>query len=296
MRDDLAQRVQRKVAEVLLAARDIRHKLHACPELADREHQTRRLIAEALAETALDVWQPLLGTDFIGELTGGAGGPGILLRADIDALPIAEAADRPYASGNPGRMHACGHDGHTAMLIAAAWVLDSLRDELPGNVRFVFQPGEELAASGAKLVEAGCCRGVQAAYAIHGWPGLPAGCVSTRPGPLTAAAAFLAATFRGKGCHGSQPASGINPIPIAAAAVAKLKRLHDRVNAADGSVVSVCLFRAGANDNIIPDTAEIRGTVRYLRKARGRQLERSIRRAVEAAARGTGASVELGLD
>jgi len=151
--------------------------------------------------------------DVIGDLRCGGEGT-ICLRADIDALPMAEETGLPYKSTIDGMMHACGHDGHTAMLVGAALVLDSLGDELPNNVRFVFQPGEELACAGRELVQLGACDGCHAAYAIHAWPGLPVGAVSTREGPLFASSSHFEITVKGKGCHGALPEKGRTRFPL----------------------------------------------------------------------------------
>ncbi len=285
-------RLRALIAEVLPQVRDLRRDLHAHPEIAMKEHGTRQRIAEALAGLPLSVWPPLLGTDFIAELPGRSART-IVLRADMDALPIAEEGKAPWRSQHSGMMHACGHDGHSAILAGAAMVLARLRGELGCTVRFVFQPGEEVQATGRDLVAAGCCRDAAAAYALHGSPGLAVGQVKCREGVFLAAADFFRAELIGKGCHGATPHKGINPIPICSDAVGRLLDLHRRVNERDGCVVTVCSFHAGESSNTVPDTAAIEGTVRYFSKAQGDELEAAITGAVEAAAARGGARVKF---
>ncbi|HUU60310.1 MAG TPA: M20 family metallopeptidase [Phycisphaerae bacterium] len=295
MNKNVLQLLRARVRDVIPAVTELRRRIHAHPELALQETRTRAAVQQALRGTGLEVWEPLLGTDFIGELRG-AGRGTICLRADMDALPLEEKTAVPYRSSIPGRMHACGHDGHTAVLVGACLVLDALREHLPVSVRFVFQPGEELVAAGATLVQRGACRGADAAFALHAEPGLPVGCLSAREGTMNAAADVFQVEFVGRGCHGAMPEKGLNPIPIAADAVARLYELHKSANGQDGSVVTVCAIRGGTNDNVIPDAATIQGTVRYLVKERGDELQASVQSAVTAAAEGTGAEVRISYD
>lgn len=288
----IVDHVRAEIAQVLPAVRALRRDLHAHPEIAMKEAGTRGRIAAALADCGLDVWAPLLGTDFIAEIPG-RDKRTIVLRADIDALPICEEGTPPWRSQHAGFMHACGHDGHTAILVGTARVLDRLRGSLPCGVRFVFQPGEEVEATGKDLVEAGCCRGAAAAYALHASPGLPLGHVRCREGVFMAAADFFRAQFVGKGCHGATPHKGLNPIPIASDAVGRLLSLHQRANAQDGCVVTVCSFAAGESSNTVPDTAAIEGTVRYFSTAQGEDLQRDIGDACQAAAAAGGARLNL---
>jgi len=291
----LAGRLKTIVAAELADIRRLRHELHRRPGLAFQEHEARRLVAESLAGLDLAVWPPLMQTDFIAELRAAEVGRTICFRADMDALPIDEETSVPHSSQVPDVTHACGHDGHMAALVGAARALTTLREHLGVNVRFVFQPGEEAVAGGRTLVDLGCCRDVEAAYALHGWPGLPVGQIGSRPGALFAAAGFFRVEFVGKGCHGSAPQQGANPIPVAADAIRRLEHLHERVNRADGSVVSVCTVSAGNASNIIPDAAVIEGTVRYLSDKHGRQIEQGLRLAIDAASGQTGVRADLQL-
>lgn len=277
--DDLNQRLQAEIDAILPAVIDLRHRIHAEPEIGFAEHATRAKLADFLAAGGLPMRPPMLETDIIAELPG-ASSTVLALRADIDALPIHEQSGAPYASRVPGMMHACGHDGHCSMLAGAARVLAKLRDDLPVGVRFVFQPAEEMVAGGAQLIAAGACEGAVAAYALHGWPGLPLGSVSCKPGALFAAADFYRVTVHGKGGHAAMPLQSHNPnIPLARIALA-IQAVHDRVFAETGAVISVSSIRGGEASNVIPDSATIEGTIRYLDPKEGDALQELIRAAV----------------
>ena len=255
------------------------------------EHKTRAKVAEALAGTSLAIWEPLLGTDLVADLPGGGNGR-VLLRADMDALPIREETNAEWRSKYEGVMHACGHDGHTAILTGTALVLDAMKECLNSSVRFVFQPGEELVCAGKDLVERGVMDGVDAAFALHAWPGIPEAAIGCRPGPMFAAADHFAATFRGRGAHGAMPETGNNPIPPAAEFALGLQELHYRENPKDGSVISVCCFHAGNSSNIIPENAEVEGTLRYLNVERGDELVGAITELARSSASRSGIEVE----
>jgi amidohydrolase len=294
MHDKIVALVRSRIQSLLPQITEFRHRLHADPEIGLDTRRTGEKIREALKNTAIAFRPPLLGHDVVGDL--GDGPHRVLLRADMDALPIQELADHPYKSTNPGRMHACGHDGHMAMLVGAALVLDSLREHLNIGVRFAFQPGEEVICAGKTFVERGVCDGCDAAYAIHGWPGLPVGCITSRPGPLFAAGAHFTIELTGRGCHGALPERGNNPIPPAARVISELAKMHAEVNARDGSVVSVCSFQAGDSSNVIPDTATILGTFRYLDPTVGSDLQARISKTVGDVAKEAGLTSNIDLD
>lgn len=291
----LLDALQAAVDRCLPAARALRQALHACPEIALKERRTRELLARALGTLPLRVATPLLGTDLVATLDAGARRT-VGLRADMDALPIREETGKPYQSAIPGMMHACGHDGHVACVAGAAMTLCDLRDRLDVNVRFIFQPGEEAVGAGYDLVEKGVCDGLAEVYALHANPSYPVGHVASRPGPLLAAAGFFEMEFRGVGCHGATPQAGRNPIPAASAVVARLEELHRRLNRSRGMVVSVCRLAAGTMNNVIPDTARVGGTFRYLEAADGTAVQKAIREAAEEAARDAGVQAKVELD
>ncbi|MFH0919823.1 MAG: M20 family metallopeptidase [Fibrobacterota bacterium] len=289
MNDALLTRLKAHISPLIPRIREFRRDLHSEPEIGLMEYKTHKKIRKALAETSLSFWEPLLGTDVIAELKGKSSRT-VCLRADIDALPVEEKTGLPYASRIQGMMHACGHDGHTAILTGAALALNALKEELPVSVRFIFQPGEEKICAGRTLVERGACDDTEAAYALHAWPGLPVGTVSCRKGPIFAAGAGYKIEFLGKGGHGAMPEAARNPIPAVARAVDQLLALHRKVNPMDHSVVTPCVMHAGTLANIIPESAVLEGTFRYLSTERGDQLEETIRGIAASVAQAEGIS------
>ncbi len=292
MDGELLHELRQEVGRVLPEVTELRRRLHAEPELYPKELKTRAQLAAALAGTSLKIQDPLLGTDLIGELPGRSDRT-IVLRADLDALPIMEESAKDYQSTAPGVMHACGHDGHAAMLAGAVKVLDRLRAYLPVTVRFVFQPGEEMGCGGERLVKLGACDGAAAAFALHGWPGLPVGTISARAGVMCAAADFYGLEFRGRGGHAALPGQTVNPIPAAARMAGEIQALHDELNAACGAVVTVSSFHAGTAANLIPDTALLEGTVRYLEEGFGDQVARRLAELVQQTINRTKVKAEL---
>jgi len=244
----------------------IRHRIHEKPELALKEYETSRLVRTVLSETDVVLLDSLIETDVVALLNEETSGGNVTLRADMDALPLCEKTGLFYESKNDGVMHACGHDGHTAMLIGAALVLNKIRNHLPGSVRFVFQPGEEVRAAGRDLVARGILDKPRpdGIIALHSWAGITAGCIASRPGPIMAAGDFFRVTVTGRGGHGSKPNQAINPITTAARIVEAFSDIAATVASPhEPVVITVCRFDAGRNANVIPETAEIEGTVRY---------------------------------
>jgi amidohydrolase len=241
-----------------------RRHLHAHPELSFEEVETSRFVEETLrAFGGLDVERPT-PTSVVAHLRGRPGGKVLALRADMDALPIHEENDVPYASTRPGVMHACAHDAHTAILLGAARILTERRDELAGEVRFVFQHAEELPPGGAQeLVDAGVMDGVDAVIGIHLFSSVPVGQVAAQPGPLLAIADTFRIEVHGRGGHAASPHETVDPIVIAAQVVTNLQHLVSRtVDPLDQGVVSVTRISGGTAKNVIPETVELIGTVR----------------------------------
>jgi amidohydrolase len=252
----------------------IRHDLHAHPELGYDEHRTSGVVLKELERIGVEAVGGLAGgTGVLGHLPGEAD-RAVALRADMDALPILEETGLPYASTNEGLMHACGHDGHTTMLLGAARILAiiSTKQRLPRPVVFTFQPAEEGGAGGKRMVEDGCLTGtrtggapVSRMFGLHGWPQLPLGTVGTRVGPLMAAADEFRLTITGDGCHAAMPHLGHDPVLAGSAFVQAVQQIASRnTDPLDASVVSVTQFHAGTTHNIIPDAAELTGTFRTL--------------------------------
>jgi hippurate hydrolase len=272
----------------------LRRDLHANPELAFEERRTADAVAEFLQETGLEVTRGLARTGVVGTLRAGNGRDAIALRADMDALPLQELNEIPHRSRHAGRMHACGHDGHVAMLLGAASALATTRS-FSGTVHFVFQPAEEMAGGGRAMIEDGLFERfpVEAAFALHNWPGLDVGHFAARPGPTMAGADLFEIRIRGRGAHAAMPHQGRDVILAGAALVQALQSLVARnVDPQDAAVVSVTRFQAGHGDNVLPDEAVLGGTVRML-DADVRELMRT---GLERVCNGVGAAHDVAVD
>jgi len=243
-----------------------RRRLHAQPELSMVEHETAAFVAGRLHELGLDEVRTGIGiTGVLGTLTGGKPGPVTLLRADMDALPITEVVDVPYKSTRPGVMHACGHDGHVAILLAAARTLAERRAEVPGTLVFCFQPGEEGYAGAKKMIDDGALENphVDRTFALHLFSGLDVGKIGVRDGAFFASADEFDLTIRGKGGHGAMPQLAVDPVAAGAYLVTMLQTIVSReIAPKDPAVVTVGQFVSGTTFNVIPDEAKMKGTVR----------------------------------
>jgi amidohydrolase len=241
-----------------------RRHLHAHPELSFEEVETSRFVEETLRSfDGFELERPT-PTSVVARLRGGRPGKVLALRADMDALPIQEETGLPFASLRPGVMHACGHDSHTAILLASAQALSERRDRLGGEVRFLFQHAEEKPPGGARqLVEAGALEGVDAVVGIHLFADEPVGTISVPAGPRTAAADTFSIEIRGAGGHAALPHETVDSVVVAAQVVTNLQQIVSReVDPIKSAVVSVTRFHAGTADNIIPEVVELGGTVR----------------------------------
>ncbi len=259
-----------------------RRYLHANPELSFQEHETSAFVEETLRSFGgLEIERPT-PTSVLARLRGERAGKVVALRADLDALPIHEENDISYASTRPGVMHACGHDGHTAMLLAAAAALVERRDQLAGEVRFVFQHAEELPPGGAEaLVAAGVVDGADLVVGIHLNSGLASGSVSVLAGAVTAAADLFTLEITGRGGHGAMPHETVDAIAVAAQVIANLQHVVSReTDPFDSAVVSVTTVHAGTAKNVIPGAVKLGGTVRTLSAARRNEVRDAIERVV----------------
>lgn len=258
-----------KDTEILSAASlagrltEIRRELHRYPELSHEEFETTARIKRWLEADGIRIAGYPLRTGVVAEVGGLHGGPVVALRADIDALPIQEETGLPFASTIPGRMHACGHDFHTAALLGAASLLKQREDELQGTVRLLFQPAEEKASGARKVVESGALDGVRAVFGLHNKPDLPVGEIGIKGGPLMAAADGFTVEVAGEGTHAAVPEAGIDPIVIASHIVTALQSIVSRsIGALDSAVVSVTKLHSGTVWNVIPEKAVLEGTTR----------------------------------
>jgi len=243
----------------------LRRDFHAHPELGMNEHRTSQIIENYLNGLGIPT-KRYLGTGVVGVLTGGRPGKTVMLRSDIDALPIEEQTGLPFASQNPGVMHACGHDGHTAIQLITAKILAQHREELSGTVVFLFQPNEEDA--GAELmIQAGALEDPKpdAVFGLHLWPRIPSGKVGIIPGPLMASAYYFKVVIHGKGGHGGHPDRAINPINAATHALGAIQTmLSAEFNAIYPTIITVCKIHAGSKNIVIPETLEFEGSIRCL--------------------------------
>jgi len=264
-----------------------RRDLHTHPELRYQEHRTAAQVAKLLAAWGIEVHTGIATTGVVGVLRGSSdSGRSIGLRADMDALPMTEATGLPYASTTPGVMHACGHDGHTTMLLGAAKYLAETRN-FDGTVHFIFQPAEEGGAGAKLMMDEGLfarfpCDSV---YGMHNDPSLPIGEADIRDDVMMAASDTFSITVRGKGGHAARPHGGIDPIVVGAQIVGALQTIvARRVDPLESAVISTTQFHAGTASNIIPDEAVLNGTVRTLNPAVQDLVEATMRRVVEATA------------
>src|SRR5258708_3661887 len=278
-----------------------RHDIHAHPELLYDVHRTAATVAAQLNAFGCDEVVPGIGrTGVVGVIKGNRPGGSrkvIALRADMDALPLQEANDLPYKSTVPGKMHACGHDGHTAMLLGAAKYLAETRN-FAGTAVVIFQPAEEGGAGGLAMVRDGLMDrfGIEEVYGMHNFPGLPAGEFSIRSGPIMASTDNVTIDIEGVGGHAARPHLAVDPILVGAQLINQLQSIVSRnVDPLDAAVISICTFQSGNADNVIPQTARLRGTARSLKPEVRDLLGKRLHEVVEATGKVYGATAKLNL-
>ncbi len=274
---------------------EIRRHLHAHPELSGQEHQTSAYIAGVLSSCGLNVKEAVGKTGVVGELAGSGKDPRTLaIRTDMDALPIQEYSQLEFASVNPGIMHACGHDVHSTLGMGAAMVLSQLPESLPGNVRFLFQPAEEIAQGAKWMVEDGVTEGINAIYGVHVFPSIPARRVGIRYGALTSAADELEITIQGESGHGARPHQAIDAIWIAAQEITDLQQAISRTqNPLHPIVLSIGQIEGGRAHNVIADRVKMIGTVRSLHPESHANLPQWITNIVEGVCQVYGAKCQV---
>ena len=272
-----------------------RHDLHQHPEIGLQEHRTSGVIQAKLREFGVDEIHVMAGTGVVGVIRGQAGADAIGLRADIDALPIHEETGKPYASQTPGVMHACGHDGHTAMLLGAAKYLAETR-RFAGTVYVIFQPAEENKGGGRIMVEEGLFTRfpMRQVYGMHNWPLAPAGEFLWRTGPVMAAVADFDITVIGRGAHGAQPHKSVDPVVISAAIIQAVQSIVARnVDPMEQGVLTIGSINGGVARNVIPERIIMTGTARWFKDSVGQQLEDGLHRLATSIAEGYGATAEI---
>ena len=264
----------------------LRRDIHAHPELCFEEVRTADLVAAKLTQWGIPLHRGMGKTGVVGIVhgrDGGACGRGVGLRADMDALPMQEFNTFAHASQAPGKMHACGHDGHTAMLLAAAQYLASHRD-FDGTVYLIFQPAEEGGGGARVMMDDGLFTRfpMEAVFGMHNWPGMPAGTMAVSAGPVMASTSEFKITIRGKGSHAAMPHMGIDPVPIACQVVQGFQSIVSRnKKPLDAGVISVTMIHAGEASNVVPDACELQGTVRTFTTELLDLIERRMRQVAE---------------
>lgn len=284
--------IRPETAEDFLA---LRRFLHTRPELAYAEHETSALVATYLRDWGFEVETGIGGTGVVGSLTAGSGERVVGIRADMDALPIEEATGLDYASVNPGKMHACGHDGHTTILLSAARALAVSRN-FSGTVRLIFQPAEEIGGGARTMINDGLFERfpVDAVFGLHNWPGIAAGQFAFLEGPAMASVDRAVIRIQGKGGHGAKPHLTIDPVVVAASLVLALQTVVSRnVDPLQAAVVTVGSIHGGSLPNVIPDSVELQLTVRSFDETVRQSIRERITALVHAHVASYGASADL---
>ncbi len=274
----------------------LRRRIHEEPELGFDTEKTAQKVLDAIGDLPLEIQTSVAQNGIVATLHGTESGPTVGLRADMDALPIHEETGLPFASKIDGKMHACGHDAHTSMLVGAARTLcqEHLRERLRGTVRFYFQPAEEGGGGGRVMVEEGALEGVDSVFALHLWPGLELGKAATKPGPAMAAADAFEMEIRGRGGHGAMPHLTTDAVAMAAQIVTALQTIVSReVDPVEPAVLTVGQIGAGTAFNIIPEVARIAGTVRTMSGDLRERMPRRIEDLARGITRGMGGDIEL---
>ncbi|WP_084709638.1 M20 metallopeptidase family protein [Rubrobacter aplysinae] len=285
--------IRERSGEAMVA---LRRDIHREPELGFGTEKTARKVVDALEGLPLEIQTGLAENGVVATLRGSGDGPTVGLRADMDALPIHEETGLPFASETDGRMHACGHDGHTSMLVGAAHALcsDELRSRLKGDVKFIFQPAEEGYAGGRIMVEEGVTRGLDKVFALHLWPGLTFGSFSTKGGAIMAAADGFEMEVRGQGGHGAMPHLTADAVMMASYVATALQTIVSReVDPSEAAVLTIGEIGAGSAFNIIPETARLAGTVRTVDPALRERMPDRIQEISRGVASGMRGDAEL---
>jgi amidohydrolase len=292
--NDLTALIDEIVAENDGMFIDIRRRIHEHPEIAFEEVKTAALVSETLASLGIEHQTGVGRTGVVGHIRGARSGPTLLIRADMDALPMQEHTGLPYASKIPNRMHACGHDIHTATVLAVGAVLKRLEKRLAGNVRLVFQPAEEAIGGAKEMIAEGVMEGVDMALSLHNRPEIPVGEFGIVQGYANSAVDSFDILVRGKGGHAARPYAAVDPIVMAAQIINQIQTIVSRnVRALDSCVVTVGSIHAGDARNIIPETCELKGTVRSRQPEARDAAEAGLKRICEGVARSFGAECEL---
>jgi amidohydrolase len=289
---ELKELIQKNRNRIIQTRRD----LHRIPEPAYTEAKTSAYVADYLKKEGLEVQAGLAQYGIVGLMKLSDPGKTLMIRSDIDALPIPEETELPFASTHEGAMHACGHDGHMAMVLGAATVLSKVRDRLKGNIKFLFQPAEEGPGGAKPMIEAGVMENPHVDYAIacHVWPGIPEGTIGVKAGPLMAAMDRFDIKIIGKGGHGAMPHLCIDALEVGAQVVNALQRITSRqMNPLNPTVVTVASFHAGTTFNVIPEEATLAGTTRTFDHAIWQSWPERMERIIQGVCQSMGAAYEV---
>jgi amidohydrolase len=293
MRDEISERIRRITHSIFPRLVKLRREFHQYPELAFEEFETLRRITRELKKLRLQVKTGIAKTGVVGILYGNRKGKTVALRADMDALPVTEQTNVPYKSKIKGKMHACGHDLHMACVIGAACVLSRMKNDLPGNVKFIFQPSEESGSGGAlPMIKSGVLKNpdVDGIFALHTDPSIPVGKVGVKDGPMMAHTNSFDLIITGKGGHGARPHQGVDAIQVAAQVIQALQTIVSRrTNPLDPVVVSIGVIEGGTASNVICDKVALKGTVRTLNKNVNKKMPQMIKQIVSGITRSAGA-------
>jgi amidohydrolase len=293
----LEEKIKTLSRELFSSLVKLRRELHQYPEMAYTEYKTSGVVARELKKLGIEVKKGVAKTGVVALLNKNKKGKTVALRADMDALPVTERTGLPFKSKNPGRMHACGHDVHMSCVIGAAKILSKLKDELPGKVKFIFQPSEEVTPGGAyPMIKAGVLKNpeVNGIFGLHSDSSIPVGKIGVKDGPMMAQADDFDITIIGKGGHGARPQDGIDAIVVASAVIQALQTIPSRrISPLKSVVISVGIIEGGTARNIICDKVILKGTARTLEKGITEKIPRLLKEIVAGVTQGYGADFEL---
>jgi len=294
----MEKRVKELAKKYLPAVSQIRRYLHTHPELSNEEYKTKEYVKKILTTLEIEHFD-MLETGIVGIIRGAKSGKTVLLRADMDALPIQEEVDVPYKSTVAGVMHACGHDGHTAGLLGAAMILNELKSELSGTIKLMFQPAEENQGGAERMIEAGILENptVDAAFGLHLWGTTEENTVEIKHGAMMAAPDFFSFKMIGKGGHAAMPQDTIDPINLTMQAINNMQNiLSRRIDPVDTAVLSFCSIHAGEAANVIPQDVEVKGTLRTLSEKNRQDIPQMMEAVLKGICEANGATYEFDFD
>ncbi len=296
--ENLSQKIKEEAAAVEERVIELRHQIHQNPELSFAEKETSALAAAEMKKLGFELRENIFGTGLTATFKNSSKPEAktLLIRADMDALPVEEKNELKFKSKNKGVMHACGHDGHTAILIGTAMVLKELAHDFEGNLKFLFQPGEETSGGAEGMIKEGVLKNpeVDAALGLHLWGSTPEGVVEYKSGPLMASPDRFDLKIIGQGGHAARPQNTIDPIPIGAEIISALQTIVSRrIDPLESAVISVCNFEAGSTHNVIPDEAVLKATVRSLKSEVRKKLAAAIKKVINNICEIYGADYEL---